>query len=248
MFGGTRQAGAGRLTIHAMASLETFTMDPIGSPQLYQTGESYQVDAAWSTSSAPARFAHGARRDVSDPAARLAYLFGAHLIGEPALGPPAFMHRESARDNPQVPLTHHAIDSTHITPGVLTARRRDRSVHDRSLRVPRRGAGREPAANIEAPRLNSWSVAGRLAERSVAGAGVGRPAARARVVRALQPDAAFTASIGFNGDVKVAPPRRHARVGQGDRVQRLQQHRRLILVEWDLHATEKLALAGRVRS
>ena len=37
-----------------------------------------------------------------------------------ALGPTPFMHRESARDNPQAPLAHHYLDSTHITPGVLT--------------------------------------------------------------------------------------------------------------------------------
>jgi hypothetical protein len=29
------------------------------------------------------------------------------------------MHRPSARDNPQVPLSHHYMDSSHITPGVI---------------------------------------------------------------------------------------------------------------------------------
>ncbi len=41
--------------------------------------------------------------------------------GEPALGPPAFMHRASGLDIPQAPITHHWLDSTHITFGVLTA-------------------------------------------------------------------------------------------------------------------------------
>jgi hypothetical protein len=41
--------------------------------------------------------------------------------GEPALGPPAFMHRPSAMDDPQAPITHHWLDSTHITFGVVTA-------------------------------------------------------------------------------------------------------------------------------
>ena len=49
------------------------------------------------------------------------HLFGADAVGSPALGPTAFMHRESARHNPQVPLSHHYLDSTHITPGVLRA-------------------------------------------------------------------------------------------------------------------------------
>jgi hypothetical protein len=41
--------------------------------------------------------------------------------GEPALGPPAFMHRVSALDIPDAPISHHWLDSTHVTFGVLTA-------------------------------------------------------------------------------------------------------------------------------
>jgi hypothetical protein len=41
--------------------------------------------------------------------------------GEPALGPPAFMHRASAMDDPAAPITHHWLDSTHVTFGVATA-------------------------------------------------------------------------------------------------------------------------------
>ena len=40
---------------------------------------------------------------------------------EPALGPPAFMHRGSARLNPEAPISHHFFDSTHVTYGVVTA-------------------------------------------------------------------------------------------------------------------------------
>jgi hypothetical protein len=43
------------------------------------------------------------------------------LPGEPAFGPPAFMHRPAAEANPEAPITHHWMDSTHITFGVLTA-------------------------------------------------------------------------------------------------------------------------------
>ena len=42
-------------------------------------------------------------------------------VGEPALGPIAFMHRSSAFENPTAPLGHHTLDSTHISMGVLTA-------------------------------------------------------------------------------------------------------------------------------
>jgi hypothetical protein len=45
----------------------------------------------------------------------------AGLPGEPAFGPPAFMHRPAASASPEAPITHHWMDSTHITFGVITA-------------------------------------------------------------------------------------------------------------------------------
>jgi hypothetical protein len=45
----------------------------------------------------------------------------AGLPGEPAFGPPAFMHRESIMDSPEAPISHHWLDSTHISFGVVTA-------------------------------------------------------------------------------------------------------------------------------
>jgi hypothetical protein len=53
--------------------------------------------------------------------ARSAVFAYAGIAGEPALGPPAFMHRFSGLDNPEAPLSHHWLDSTHVTYGVLTA-------------------------------------------------------------------------------------------------------------------------------
>jgi hypothetical protein len=48
------------------------------------------------------------------------FLYGG-LPGEPAFGPPAFMHRESIMDSPEAPISHHWLDSTHISFGVVTA-------------------------------------------------------------------------------------------------------------------------------
>lgn len=42
-------------------------------------------------------------------------------VGEPALGPVAFMHRPSAAENATAPLAHHWLDSTHIAMGVVSA-------------------------------------------------------------------------------------------------------------------------------
>jgi len=55
---------------------------------------------------------------VSDQASLFLY---AGLPGEPAFGPPAFMHRMSIMDSPEAPISHHWLDSTHITFGVVTA-------------------------------------------------------------------------------------------------------------------------------
>ena len=49
-----------------------------------------------------------------------AFLY-AGLPGEPAFGPPAFMHRLSIMDSPEAPISHHWLDSTHVSFGVVTA-------------------------------------------------------------------------------------------------------------------------------
>jgi hypothetical protein len=60
--------------------------------------------------------------------------------GEPALGPPAFMHRVSGMDIPEAPITHHWLDSTHIAFGVLTGG----FVHDDWKVEVSQFTGREP--------------------------------------------------------------------------------------------------------
>jgi hypothetical protein len=42
-------------------------------------------------------------------------------VGEPGIGPVAYMHRPSALNDPFAPLAHHWTDATHITFGVVTA-------------------------------------------------------------------------------------------------------------------------------
>jgi hypothetical protein len=50
----------------------------------------------------------------------------AGLAGEPALGPAGFPHRLSAMSNPIAPITHHWLDATHITFGLVTTGLYDR--------------------------------------------------------------------------------------------------------------------------
>lgn len=81
----------------------------------------------------------------------------AGLPGEPALGPSAFMHRTSGMDIPEAPLTHHWLDSTHITFGVVTAGVIVNNVKWEASAF----RGREPDQHrydIEAPKLDSYST------------------------------------------------------------------------------------------
>ena len=81
----------------------------------------------------------------------------AGLPGEPAFGPPAFMHRQSAMDSPEAPISHHWLDSTHITFGVVTAG----WVHDNWKIEASRFRGREPDQDrydIETGALDSTAV------------------------------------------------------------------------------------------
>jgi hypothetical protein len=81
----------------------------------------------------------------------------AGLPGEPAFGPPAFMHRSSGMDSPEAPITHHWLDSTHITFGVVTAG----WVHQDWKIEASRFKGREPDQHrydIERPKFDSTAV------------------------------------------------------------------------------------------
>ncbi len=81
----------------------------------------------------------------------------AGLPGEPAFGPPAFMHREAILDSPEAPISHHWLDSTHISFGVLTGG----VVLDRVKLEVSRFNGREPDQqrwNIETGPLDSTAI------------------------------------------------------------------------------------------
>ncbi len=79
--------------------------------------------------------------------------------GEPALGPPAFMHRASGMDIPQAPIAHHWLDSTHITFGVVTGG----FVHDDWKLEVSQFTGREPdqkRLGFDSPKFDSTAVRG----------------------------------------------------------------------------------------
>ena len=155
----SRPLGVGTLGLRGMFSLEP-SLGPSGYPLLLQTGESADGKHPLVDRQHPhdlfMELALTYSIPLSDQSAVFAYL---GLPGEPALGPPAFMHRFSGADNPAAPLSHHWFDGTHITEGVATLgfMAGDFKADASAFR------GREPDQNrwdIEEPRLDSWS--GRL--------------------------------------------------------------------------------------
>jgi hypothetical protein len=110
----------GRFSLMLMNSLEPATMPRRGSAQLFQEGETLDRQPLVDTQHPHDFFMNLSatyRHSLGDEGA---YWVQYAPVGEPALGPTAFMHRASSGENPTAPLGHHGQDSTHITFGVAT--------------------------------------------------------------------------------------------------------------------------------
>jgi hypothetical protein len=156
-----------QIMFRTMLSADWLTEGGAGYPLLLQTGETWQgkklvdrqhphdlfaevsgtfsmTDISWS----------GLNNLIGTPLNIYLYL---GYPGEPALGPPAFMHRLSAMSDPDAPITHHWQDATHITFGVIT-------YGIGTDRVKLEGSvfnGSEPdenRTNFDTLRLNSYSA------------------------------------------------------------------------------------------
>ena len=142
--------------LRLMMSVDLLTEQGRGYPLLFQTGESWNGQALHDRqhphdlfSELSIVYSQKFTRDVS------AYLYFGYP-GEPALGPPAFMHRLSAMDSPDAPIGHHWQDSTHITFGVTTAGLQWRNVKVEGSIF----TGREPDEDrydFDQPRFDSFS-------------------------------------------------------------------------------------------
>lgn len=117
----SRAVGPGTLQLKAMLSPDPI-MGNNGYPLLLAAGESANgVDPLVDRQHPHDLFMElAASYSLPLGEGRSLFLYGG-LPGEPAFGPPAFMHRSAAIDSPEAPITHHWLDSTHITFGVVTA-------------------------------------------------------------------------------------------------------------------------------
>ena len=147
----------GLFSVQAMLSADPLTVGGAGYPLLFQTGESWQGQKLHDhqhphdlLSALAVSYTHAASNDV-DLTAYLGY------PGEPAIGPPVFMHRPSAASLPTAPLGHHWQDATHIQFGVATLGVRYRNAKLEGSVF----TGREPNENrysFDRPRFDSYSA------------------------------------------------------------------------------------------
>lgn len=116
-----RPLEGGDLTLRVMLSVEPLTAGECGYADLLATGESCQGEPLHDRQHPHDVFmelAAAYAREVADGVAL--QLYGG-LAGEPAVGPAAYPHRVSAQVNPYAPISHHWLDATHVTFGVVTA-------------------------------------------------------------------------------------------------------------------------------
>jgi hypothetical protein len=155
----SRDLGAGRFGLRAMLSAEPWTIGKEGYPLLLQTGETANGVTPLVDRQHPHDLLMELAATYSVPvgAAGDSLFVYAGLPGEPALGPATFMHRFSGMDNPEAPLGHHWLDSTHVTFGVATLG----WIHQNVKLEGSVFTGREPdqnRADFESPKMDSWSV------------------------------------------------------------------------------------------
>ena len=157
----SRTAGGGELTASLMLSLDPLTQPGNGYAALFQSGETFE-DRPIIDRQHPHDFLMQASVMWRVPVGRGYNLTLAGApVGEPTLGPVAFMHRQSAAENLAAPLGHHTLDSTHIANGGVLAAGLDNGPWAVETSIFR---GKEPDENrwdlMDIGPLDSWAVRG----------------------------------------------------------------------------------------
>jgi len=157
MFVGTRSAGPGRFGFRTAFSAEPLTIGAKGYPLLLQTGETADGRTPLIDRQHPHDLFVELATTYSIPlgeSSSVFFYFG--LPGEPALGPPTYIHRFSGDEISETPIGHHWLDSTHVTYGVATLG----FVYNRVKFESSTFRGREPDQhrfNFDQPSFDSYS-------------------------------------------------------------------------------------------
>jgi hypothetical protein len=158
MAGAEHSLGAnGAFMAELMLSLEPATVADRRYPLLFQTGETAYgqaiVDGQHPHNLIMALGFHYTR-SLGESTTLDAYFAP---VGDPALGPVAYPHRDSAMELPEAALSHHLQDSTHIADEVVTL-----GIQHGKFKIEASGFyGTEPGENrwiIQTGAINSWST------------------------------------------------------------------------------------------
>ncbi|HVZ23801.1 MAG TPA: hypothetical protein VG871_22160 [Vicinamibacterales bacterium] len=116
-----RRSGQRHLAVRGMFSAEPWTVRGCGYPNLLQSGERCAGAVIHDRQHPHDLFMEIAAEYDAPLAGGWRWQIYGGPAGEPALGPTAFPHRPSAMPNPLAPISHHWLDSTHVSFGVVTA-------------------------------------------------------------------------------------------------------------------------------
>ena len=116
-----RSVAGGRLGLRGMLSFEPWTVRGCGYPDLLATGERCGGEPIHDRQHQHDLFMELATQYDRRLTGSVRWQVYGGPVGEAALGPVAYPHRISAMPNLLAPITHHWLDATHITFGVVTA-------------------------------------------------------------------------------------------------------------------------------
>jgi YHS domain-containing protein len=115
-----RSVATGHLELRGMISLEPWTVRGCGYPDLLTSGEICNGQKIHDRQHPHDLWMEIAvKYDAPLTSATRWQVYGGPA-GEPAIGPGAFPHRVSAMPDPIAPISHHWLDSTHVSFGVVT--------------------------------------------------------------------------------------------------------------------------------
>jgi hypothetical protein len=109
-----------QIGFRAMASLDPLTQRGYGYPLLYQSGELFDGQPMHDRQHPHDFISELAGTFSTKVGEKQSFFVYGGVVGEPALGPPMFLHRPSGMNNPDAPIGHHWQDASHISWGVIT--------------------------------------------------------------------------------------------------------------------------------
>src|SRR5438552_1709336 len=156
MASASRPLMGGTIGLRTMLSLAPATISNRSYPELFQTGET-----AFGKQLIDAQHPHDFFMELAaEYIYKNVYIYAAP-VADPPIGPVACPHRASAAELPQAPITHHILDSTHISFNVVTVG----AVWNLLTIEGSAFHGHEPDENrwnIDGGRIDSWASRLRL--------------------------------------------------------------------------------------